>query len=840
MKTPKRVFYSNRNNQERVIKDTSYTPFLGKTLKGEIAIPLKEQDRVFCCCENIRGLERRNFKQLEQSLRIVNICESTIYTLKLSFTRFRLVKTLEPEKTKFLLFLFRTCMKPEGQADYKDAMDEIASYSVRSATRRLEAFKRKRLVAHLDSFDEMYYQLLVTPVEDWIPVSIFPLCEVDKESKMYLTEIDLPLQLEEYKNCITTYLHKLRIPELTVSHPDEFRKIGTSKVNDIDGPIFDHQKPKSLTCGFRYQKFMTQNLVPREVWLPDTVTKLNSSFFANIGNQILRNVDAYPSPFPEETWEKIKERLNGVLSFDLTGFGIQYPREYLLITLEVICDMYPDSDLDDQLRISQAILKDIKIQMDDMNFIFPKRGVGLGYYESIKTLSILAILDEYDPISLYGDQGLFSLANLREKEGGYDSVRKRLNHYGFLTKPEKFEITGTTIKWGGARMGANLPPVIPRRKYMGLFGSIMCSTHWERKRSMKSWYQLYSFTETQDLGFCIFYERVFGFEFFKADSLRSINREGVSTTAPIITGYSKVNYALMARSPTQEFESNFLTSRPYSETLDKFHEFEFQKKRISIFRKSRVVNQQLLDYVHPSIEMKDSRVHKELGASRPLWSDMRSLFFEGTISTSILSGLRRDQLNYVSQNFVLAHNPIEAKARGGYKVLTPTYFRYAANPDWKDFITLLQSSEDIYLRKVQRYDMVRTMRQFSPISDFETVLLQSGVLLPNKRIKLSLEHLKEYQDISFYPVEVQEQNKYKHEAIPQTSPEVMVTDPSFIDLIRVKLREQNRDIILTEKVKKFTLQPTYVAEEDSESEVDEDLYGNVDLDMEDLLSDSSS
>jgi hypothetical protein len=388
-------------------------------------------------------------------------------------------------------------------------------------------------------------------------------------------------------------------------------------------------------------------------------------------------------------------------------------------------------------------------------------------------------------------------------------------------------------------MQAELAPMIPRKKYMGLIGAVMCDTHWERKRAIRAWMEDYQWTEAQDIGFCIWYERTFGFEFYKSDSIKNIERGGVSQRAPIITGYCKENLALALKSPSLEYESNILDARPYAETHDKYQQRKFQKKRNATFRKSRAVDQQLLDFSNPPIHMRNKNVTLELGASRPLWSDIRSLFFEGSISTTLLSGLRRDQLTYVSQNFPLAFNPIEAKSRGGYDILTPYYFSYSADPKWKDFITLLQESDDIKLRTVKRYDFEKTMKDMDPIEDFETGMSKSYILHDSKRVKLTMKNLSKYQDLSYYPppvtvdplqynVQGQTLEASDQERIEEDN--IDVDKRTFIDLIRASLKQKEFKVSITNILSKM-IQPVAIFDSvDEESDREEDAYADYSMD----------
>ncbi|WGH72997.1 MAG: putative RNA-dependent RNA polymerase [Trichoderma tomentosum ormycovirus 1] len=504
--------------------------------------------------------------------------------------------------------------------------------------------------------------------ELWIPISVFPRYEYIKEPKMYLAfeSLDIEDKLPEFRSLVASYIRSLDIKSLFIPPPDLVLKVDSSRYNDGGKVKRDYEKPEhSFDSGFLYQRFNPKPLGTREVWLPDRSTKINNSFWMIIGRQILRSDPVYPDTDSEVTWERIRDRLEGFFeSFDISGFGFQYPRELLAIVADEICNLFPNPDLMEMRDHFKSILNSVKVQMEDGTFVYPPRGIGLGYYEDLKTIGMLAILKPYDPISVYGDQGLMP-------DNDFISIQ-RLKEFGFVLKEDKYGLVANNIKWSGWSMG---PTHCRRPKQMlePLVSLFYAQYHWERKNILRNFsIEFQDFYDSVDRYIPFQYELLFGFEFIRGDSLWNFRNSGVSTLSAVKTGQLKGWQLGELQTPMDTISDSLIYSTPFFTEWKRADAKQFSIKRKSVYRNSRIANTEIYEYANPTIQLTKSK-KPNLPRIAGLISDeteSKLIVNYGLTSGKFTFGLRGEEIFNALRFCSRARNPYEAYATGGYSVKT--------------------------------------------------------------------------------------------------------------------------------------------------------------------------
>jgi len=560
----------------------------------------------------------------------------------------------------FVRFVWRNFLTLSGQERYQ----EVASYlseSKRALRRDPSLFPRlsavdQELAAGLLALDPIY----------WIPMSAFPLIGYRKESKMsYCSEPFDDSKVESFKKLVYKYLQRREIKSLFVPPPGVTIKTGYTKFNDGGVVRRDNEPPQlSLESKFLYQEFMTKPLTPREVWLPGKSIKINNSFWMIIGRQILSRDPAYPSIDPEVTWSRLKDDLANVMRFDVSAFGLQYPRQYLEIVAQAITDLYPAPEIQEQNRILKLILKDVQVQMPDGTFVYPERGIGLGYYEDLKTIGVAAILQQYNPISLYGDQGIL-------RPGTALDAVARLRSYGFCIKDAKVETMQSVIRWSGWTMTKN-SLYKPASFWDGYFGAFSAQSHWERKAAFRALYSPDNGYKYVEDFIAYHYERSFGYEFQKGESYMHFDNGGLRGDVPYLGGISKFWKVCKMNTPSETYDGNIFHDTPFFTEINMKKAKDFQKLRKAVFRNTTPFPMEYVEYVYPRIilnKKKNSRL-TQYGAVVPVWADLNLIAQYGATSGSATSGIVGDEMILAVENQRFASDPFRARATGGYSIAT--------------------------------------------------------------------------------------------------------------------------------------------------------------------------
>ncbi|WWB00173.1 putative RNA dependent RNA polymerase [Hortiboletus rubellus ormycovirus 1] len=628
-------------------------------------------------------------------LQHILLCWSRLKIINDAFARNALYHSYVMDCYHSLFFL-------ENQEEYAEFLDHISGQRMKAEPGQSMGKLRETKFSQyaLTSKWDKYFMEGGIDFENLLSLSLFPLWDIEKPSKTDQL-CWLPYNSEhepEFRELIRKFWQKYCPDNLFVPSWEACHKVSSKKFNDAGEVRYDYETPHDWNSGFKLQSFLTGPLTRREVWLPGRVTKMSNSFWFSLIAQIIRKVPYYANNYDtaEELWQSIKDKLQGnAVLFDVTGFGIQFPRSLLAIAAEELLQLYmPSQYTQERLSELQKIMSVVWLEKPDGSFCKPDRGIGLGYYETLKTCCVLAILDHTDPISIFGDQGLIPF-----------TLKKRANHprtllskFGFIfAKPEKARILPdieSGVIWGGAFMTRD--SFMERKSWSSLLaGALTGQYHWERKSALES----LTFPDNANhiwkyLSFQ--YEIIFGYEFYKSESIKHFRDLGVNPRALPDVGNVTTLSVYRLETPKSEFVSNMARSPfPTKERIPRGVAKRFSRKRLNVFKKGEVVNTFLYEYSSPRIEMNNTKkpVLTELARVTPFWLSVRELVLNYVDTGTISYCLPEHDLRRALERFPLAVNPFEARSTGGYKILTHWHGDFGPTPEMASLTDLLIDCE---------------------------------------------------------------------------------------------------------------------------------------------------
>jgi len=651
-----------------------------------------------------RGFGFRNWKQILAFMKTEKYEDSFISQIKLSFFKFKLTRALYPQTGQKLLWIFRNLLTLEGQKFHKLFYETYLDIGM---TKARDLLSPNYPIDHLRRLSDYFWE---TPPELWVSFHSFPLIFFSKK-RHYLSHLP-PVNVDEevVRNMFRTYLTSLDVKELFVPPPDILFKVGNQLYNDRGEVKKDHELATRYDSPFLYQEFMAQPLQPREVWLPGKKLKHNNIFWMLIGRQFLKKDPTYPSTDINELWERLKG-MTSYFRFDISGFGFQFQREYLIWFVEEIQELYPCS-MNDIMGIEfTELLNNVRVEMPDGSIEKPVRGIGLGYYEDIKTLVVLSILHKYEPWSVYGDQGLL------RSESGWDAITD-LILYGFqFTDYDKIQASSTTdtsewsVKWAGFRI---TPHLIQRyREYSSnLTNLFFIREHWERKNGLRSFYEdNQSFYIKNVKTIKNLYSLYWGYEFFKGDLDSPFESIGIDPTCPLTVGFKKDYKLEKMKVPYSEtlFEAPYVTpfvkkgAKVWPKKIGK----EFSQKRLRTFRKTPFIDSSVHYYVYPRIVMNNKYIPEE--KLLPEWAEYLYIVNYQCSTGSFTYNMPGDAMMNALQTLSLASDPLLASKSGGYKVLDLYHRRSLPCKEWVDAVGVLSNISRRQLDYIQRADLRTSM-----------------------------------------------------------------------------------------------------------------------------------
>jgi len=680
----------------------------------------------------IRGLQRRNFVSVQKFL-LSFMDQRDINVIATSWLKFKLATALRPSMKKTYTWIMKNFSSLEGQKKYEYIYERCLSTDEKSMNFFKKIFGYSPQECRL--MDYFYNE-----DKEWIlPVSIFPLISFNKNKMEYCyKDFSLSEDLQrEFFDLMTKYLVSLDVKSIHVPRPDCLAKIGNQRFNDLGQIKFDYERATSISdISFLYQVFMTKNLSPREVWVPSKIIKWNNLFLMKIYRQLLEKDPAYP---PIEV-DKVNDQLSNNPSrynffyFDLPGYGFQYPRMLLDIAQKCIEMLYPCTDLSEQSQLFYKILEQTKVILPSGEVVRPTRGIGLGYYEDLKTLIILAILWNRNwPISMYGDQGLMSNSS--------GSFKEDLEKFGFIYKDDpdnriRSDCFGQGLLWAGYIFKKDEPPVKPTEIISDFLDSFLCEEHWERKNSLRSLFmrreKLY---KRHFLTLCSFYKNYFGFEFFKGDYLSHFDDGGINYRGKIV-GLSKLYNLRSFMTPKDEllvdvgYTSPFLVGRRRRPPVGESR--LFSKKRKMLYKNNVPKDTQLYDYIYPLLEYNNKDVKEPTYI--PRWADYQQIIMHGMTSGSFTCGLQGEEIRKAVLYQHFSPDPFRARATGGYSFKTTWRSSRPAPSELVEMADYLVDLMSVSKYNVNRADLHQTTYMSEDPLYFSSDLLRwKDTDRPNKR-----------------------------------------------------------------------------------------------------------
>jgi hypothetical protein len=677
-----------------------------------------------------RGFGYRHWLQIYNFMVQEKYDHSFISQIKISFFKFKLTRALYPQTGKDLLWIFRNLLTLEGQKFHKLCYETYLDIGPTKMRDILKGYQ----IDHLRRLSDYFWN---TPVELWVSFSSFPLIFFSKK-RHHLCHVDpVPVDEQEFRDLIRTYLSKLDLKELFVPPSDILFKVGNQLYNDRGEIKKDHEVATRYDSPFMYQEFMAQPLQPREVWLPGKKLKHNNIFWMLIGRQFLKRDPTYPSVDPQVLHRRLKN-MSSYYRFDISGFGFQFQREFLIWLVQEIQELYPCSMIDIMGEEFTQLMGNVRVMMPDNRIEKPVRGIGLGYYEDLKTLIVLAILDKYEPWSVYGDQGLL------KSESGWEAISDLIK-YGFIFSDyDKIQASSTsdtspwTVKWAGFRVTPQ--EIIRYREFSSnLINIFFIREHWERKNGLRSLYEDHRELYIKNIKVIKnLYTLYWGSEFFSGDLDSPFESIGIDPTKPLTVGFKKDYKIEKLKVPYQEtlFEAPYVT--PFVKRAQKVWPKkvgkEFSLKRQRVFRSTPYIDSSVHYYVYPRIVLNNKYMPEE--KLLPEWAEYLYIVNHQCSTGSFTYNMPENAMYNAIQNLSLSNDPLLASKSGGYKVLDLYHRRSMPVIEWVDAVRVLSRISKRSLDYIQRADL-RTSMFWANDSIYKDTDLYSN---PLKRKEFSKEY----------------------------------------------------------------------------------------------------
>jgi hypothetical protein len=448
-----------------------------------------------------------------------------------------------------------------------------------------------------------------------------------------------------------------------------------------------------------------------------------------VHRQILEKDPIYPSLDMDYNHARLKPYIEtGMWKFDISGFGFQFIREWLIAGNNAIRELYPCSEIEEQSEIFEEILKNVSVELEDGSVIKPIRGIGLGYYEDLKTIVMNAILSDHFPISVYGDQGLI------EKRG--IEFAFALMAYSFLMNYEKLDEGSSEkrLRWGGMVFDPDTY-FKPRIYSDSVFGAFFSRHHWERKASLYSVYKHYpEMYKSVEPRIVQMYNRIFGYEFYQGEASASFLDGGLSSRSRVagvqrlynirsyMTPINLMVFEPIYQTPFRLVDKNYISFKESK----KFH-----YKRRNIYKTNVPKDTLLYDYVNPILEFnkKNARLPRVL----PRWADLNLILTSNMSSGSITCGLRGEEILKAAQWQHFASDPFRARATGGYSFVTRWRSERPPPQEWLESAEILMECETIDSLYVNRTDLLQNPMLSEDSMYYNTDLFKSIIGKVSKR-----------------------------------------------------------------------------------------------------------
>jgi len=514
----------------------------------------------------------------------------------------------------------------------------------------------------------------------------FPLFNRNKESKMYLTQLPVPSKekTSQVKEMVKLVLRKYGPQHLEEPRPESVWALGSSLYSDGHVPVKDFVKPqRTWTDSWTYQKFHTDAMTEREVWLPPKAYKLTSSWWHFFLEPVIRRI---PWIVGNENIASVRrdtmKRFKPCTKIDLKGFGMQFPREYIEAAMDALIEVYPSEEAKEYRSTSLKLFNKMSIRMPDGTHVAPVRGVGLGYFSNVMTLVVGSLLAEYDIVKMFNDD-ILCPTEYAEK-----AIQKLIS-FDFVINEKK-----TGAKWNKVVLFAGVL-MMPNgnAKFYDAQGK-RCAVHtaryhFQRKAIMHSTYFRRRWLTNYH------YERIYGYEIQPLEAFLHPTVLGNDLHAAKPVGWVKGGLLRQYRTPSTVDENKrrlWSITYPWKEDIDKVSFNKLRKEKR--YLKDVVSYTEYYDYLNPEVRTKDGLpLPRDLSIGKyqlPKWADMQSIIGSAVTTGRTTKGKHPKLAAYHMLDYLLSDDPIQAWLMGGYEIETSFSRIPGVDPDTNLLYTRLK------------------------------------------------------------------------------------------------------------------------------------------------------
>jgi hypothetical protein len=570
----------------------------------------------------------------------------------------------------------------------------------------------------------------------------FPSWELNKKSKIDLCNLPLPRKeiVTEFGAEALNFIRTKGPKEIVFPDYTACWKAGNTKFANKEHPQRDGELPDDLGHNaFVYQRFKTDPMTEREVFLPSKPYKVNSTWFNSIYYQMCKNA---PEIVAQQTMtdfiDKYLQSPMPCKSIDLKGFGLQFPREFLLEFNRLLRQEYDCDEMRSGVDICERLFANMKLFRPETGLYEDlPRGTGLGYYELGKSLCVRIMLGDCRIRAMFGD-------DIRVHQDDYEKARQRLEYFSLVINEKKSgKLAVTEDYFGGIRfqkLRTTAPAVDRLDHHKGNLAAVFNGGyHWYLKQLVHS-----IKIKENKMSVILFYEKLWGYEFFKGESLKHPINLGLLRCVPPHMG-PQTFHAELATNVAPKSRYRGIFSEPLEETEKVSKSFSLlRQKEYNKFKKF-----DLYTYLSLFPRMEDNKVKPEhvIGALRqPSWQADRELYLFNAISIQRLHNLNQDDLVKYAYKFPRSKDPLRTEASGGYSPRYSLIPLLADPPPDAELVHLLEKFERANLlesKALNSREYTEYMEQqmdASMISHFISgpVLRVEDVNEPSKRLKEDL------------------------------------------------------------------------------------------------------
>jgi hypothetical protein len=428
--------------------------------------------------------------------------------------------------------MVENCLFLEGQRQYKEDQQRLWKAVDISIDDPKQGYLEKHSIGFYRCIEHVEDNLYKLP-----EVSSLPMWEVrigiDKESKMYLTKLPTPnnMQIQSFRIDIRRFLRSIDLPnQIKYPEREELIVLSSNKCY-IHDRIQEDQDPTSSGFGpCLYQAFMTGFDSPRESWLPSPEYKRSSRFWALVTNPILNKVKySCMNKTDSDIWRLLRYQHTKATSFDLKGSGLQFQHEYVVEVAQALCEIYPE--LEEELSIMKNLLSNLEVIKDNTTEKV-NRGLGLGYYTPLKCLAVWSMLQDKNILASFDDDMLIDSRD-------YESTLEIIKYYGLIVNEKKSGHIWKNVYWF-IEAGISEDGLVAMSTEQADIAAIFRQRfHWERKMITASL--------EKDVQFSVGYhlEKIYGYEFHRYESCSSFEEGGYTTNIPSKFGMSRGKYSTL-------------------------------------------------------------------------------------------------------------------------------------------------------------------------------------------------------------------------------------------------------------------------------------------------------